>query len=178
MPLYGGGVDSVLPFEPQGIVLFLQVGVYPLVRKVVQLFVVFLPDENLLLFGQFDVGKFGFLLFPELFDFQRIFSVGSLLDGGQPQGDILLLLVDALKIGRGFEFCDVQFVLLLFGFDHPVDCGAGCFRQILFGLQPLLQILDFALVAFVLRSEVFCRTLGHQGYFGIESGANVGKLGF
>ena len=64
MPLHSGGVDSVLPFEPQRVVLLLQVGVYPLVRKVVQLFVVFLPDEDLLLFGQFDVGKFGFLLLP------------------------------------------------------------------------------------------------------------------
>ena len=64
MPLHSGGVDSVLPFEPQRVVLLLQVGVYPLVRKVVQLFVVFLPDEGLLLFGQFDVGKFGFLLLP------------------------------------------------------------------------------------------------------------------
>ena len=107
MPLYGGGVDSVLPFEPQGIVLFLQVGVYPLVRKVVQLFVVFLPDENLLMFGQFDVGKIGFRLFPELFDFQRIFSVGSLLDGGQPQGDILLLLLDFLVEARAVDFLDV-----------------------------------------------------------------------
>ena len=62
MPLHSGGVDSVLPFEPQRGVLLLQVGVYPLVRKVVQLFVVFLPDEGLLLFGQFDVGKFGFML--------------------------------------------------------------------------------------------------------------------
>ena len=64
MPLHSGGVDSFLPFEPQRVVLLLQVGVYPLVRKVVQLFVVFLPDEGLLLFGQFDVGKFGFLLLP------------------------------------------------------------------------------------------------------------------
>ena len=100
-----------------------------------------------------------------------------MFDGGQPQGDILLLLPDFLVEARAVDLLDVQDVLLFGQLDLLLNCCLCLFRQPLFGFEAFFQIGDPMAVCDLFLRQLLADALFHQGDFGVGRCAHGGKFG-